>query len=77
MPSPKIRAWSRLADPKSAEDKFRKCQDWAKREIVAFTPWIADQMILEQADVPQKIQIGFSQRRREQSETLLVGKEGA
>jgi hypothetical protein len=34
-------------------------------------------MILEQADVPQKIQIGFSQRRREQSETLLVGKEGA
>ena len=70
------RARHRLADPKSPRYKFRKRRDWAKRKSVAFAPRIADRWILEQAKIPQKIQVRFSQRRREQGETLLPEKEG-
>ena len=69
-------ALSRLADPKSPGYKFRECQDSAKRESVAFTPWIADQMRIGQAAFPQKVQVGLGERRRKQGETLLAAEEG-
>jgi hypothetical protein len=70
-----MRAWSRFPDSKSPGHKFRERQDWAKSESVTFTPRIADQVMVKQAEVPQKIQVRFSRRWREQAEALLVGKE--
>jgi hypothetical protein len=69
-------ALSRLAYSKSSGYKFREGQDLLERESVAFAPWIADQMRIEQAAFPQKIQVRLSKRRRKQGETLLAGEEG-
>jgi hypothetical protein len=38
-------------------------------------PWIADEWIVAQAEVPQKIKVRFSVRGREQSEAFPVGKK--
>jgi hypothetical protein len=54
------RARGRLADPESARYELRERSDWTKRKNAVFAPRIADQMILEQAEVPQKVEVRFS-----------------
>ena len=69
-------ALSRLAYPKSSGHKFRDCQDSAKRESIAFTPRIADQMRIDQVAFPQKVQVRLSECRRKQGETLFTEQKG-
>jgi hypothetical protein len=46
-----------------------------KKKNAIFARWIADQMILEQAKVPQQVEVRFSERGREQAETILPAKK--
>jgi hypothetical protein len=66
----------RFADPKSPGYKFREGRDWAKREGAPFASRVADQMRGQQAEIPQKIQVGFRRYRGEQGENLFSEKEG-
>jgi hypothetical protein len=70
------RTCHRLADSKSPRYKFREGRDWAKQEGTPFASRVADEMRGQQAEIPQKVQVGFRRCWGEQGENLLSEEEG-